>query len=380
MTFVVNMVIRSTHISGVSTRAEAIAWMNGVRIGNAKWDPWISTVTHYYNGCLPSYSCWSSRYARYRDYTQNVYNEMGASFWSTANDYGAAYSAQSFPLAAMPLQLYPGQQQSGYIEMRNTGTATWRPGETFLGTTQPRDGASPLVGPDWVSPSRAATVDSAVAPGDVGRFAFTLQGPDTLGDYTQFFNLVEEGVTWFSQQGGPPDNQLEVAVTVVASPPCADGTPDHWTCDGSDRVKCVGGAVMRETCAHGCTSDATGASCAPAPDDADGDGYDSSTDCDDGDPSVHPGAMEICGDGIDQNCDGADQPCMLPETDGGTAFVSGGDDASAPQADGGVGGGGGSYGGRALSSGCSAAPGRTGGSAVFLLFAGALALMRRRRP
>jgi|GEM_PF-653590 len=79
--FVVAMVIRSAHISGVSTRAEAIAWINGVRIGNSRWSAWITTVTHYYNGCAPGYSCYSSRYARYRDHTSGIYYEMGASFW-----------------------------------------------------------------------------------------------------------------------------------------------------------------------------------------------------------------------------------------------------------------------------------------------------------
>ena len=38
--------------------------------------------------------------------------------------------------------------------------------------------------------------------------------------------------------------------------------------------------------------------------DVDGDGYGESEDCDDQDPSVHPGAAELCDDGVDNDCDG----------------------------------------------------------------------------
>ncbi|MEZ4270649.1 MAG: putative metal-binding motif-containing protein [Myxococcota bacterium] len=58
--------------------------------------------------------------------------------------------------------------------------------------------------------------------------------------------------------------------------------------------------------------------------DADGDGFTDiacgGTDCDDASPDVHPTSVELCGDGIDNDCDGAidpsDSACQEPKADG----------------------------------------------------------------
>jgi hypothetical protein len=71
--------------------------------------------------------------------------------------------------------------------------------------------------------------------------------------------------------------------------------------------------------------------------DNDGDGYQSYEDCNDYDPTIHPGAPDPAGDGIDQNCDGMDGG---GGSGGGGSGGEGGNASSSSSGAGGSGGGG----------------------------------------
>lgn len=93
--------------------------------------------------------------------------------------------------------------------------------------------------------------------------------------------------------GGDDCNDSDSSIHPGASEICGDGIDQN--CDGQD-----------QTCGQ-CH-------------DADSDGFEDSScggnDCDDSQASVHPGAAEICGDGIDQDCDGQDEQCQCQDMDG----------------------------------------------------------------
>lgn len=148
--------------------------------------------------------------------------------------YAASYVSQSFPLASTALKMTAGQTIPSYIEMKNTGGKDWD-SNTRLATSNPRDRMSVFADSTWISPNRLAEVKGTVAPGGTYKFQFDLHAPDKPGTYYEYFNLVEDGVAWFSDpgQGGPPDNDLEVQVEVVAAPPTHDAGADGATGSGS---------------------------------------------------------------------------------------------------------------------------------------------------
>ncbi len=111
-----------------------------------------------------------------------------------------------------------------------------------------------------------------------------------------------------------PPGALESCVADCVVTGCdADG-------DCDDDVDCTTNQCLNGSCIYAPDDDrCTGTDkcirfngCCP---DGDGDGYADiacgGSDCDDRDPDVHPGAVEVCGGG-DKNCDGQHRPALLP--------------------------------------------------------------------
>lgn len=148
--------------------------------------------------------------------------------------WAGTFSSQTFPLAYEgAVTLVEGETATGSITLVNSGSGSWTPGVTFLAPT-PRDVASPFADASWVSTTRAATVGASTATGGAGSFSFALHAPDAPGEYTLTFGLVQEGVAWFADDGGPADDLLQVRVVVTAAPIEDTDTPVEDTdTDGS---------------------------------------------------------------------------------------------------------------------------------------------------
>ncbi len=154
--------------------------------------------------------------------------------------------------------------------------------------------------------------------------------PAQIGSWTDSCDSPSILVEWYCDNTGKYCNKMSYAVTGLT---CVDGALVQ-SCTPTN------GGV--EICGNGIDEDCSGADLAcpvtTGCTDADADGYGAAgtdlvgcsasttlADCNDANPNVHPGAAEICGDGFDQDCDGADAVCPTAnctDTDGGQDFFT----------------------------------------------------------
>jgi hypothetical protein len=80
--YAINMVKISAYTTNAETDAKARDWINNFDPANATLrDQWVKTVLRYYNGCQPSWSCWSPRYQTYSDGLRAAIDDTGGVAW-----------------------------------------------------------------------------------------------------------------------------------------------------------------------------------------------------------------------------------------------------------------------------------------------------------
>lgn len=101
------------------------------------------------------------------------------------------------------LSVKQGDSVELWVDIKNTGAATWSntgPNAVKVATIKPRDRQSKLRNSAWLSENRVASfTGTQVAPGEVGRFAFSVTAGAPAGKYREYFGLVAEGVTWLDK-------------------------------------------------------------------------------------------------------------------------------------------------------------------------------------
>jgi lysozyme len=131
-----------------------------------------------------------------------------------ANGYRATVVSLDYPSS-----MTPGGSGQVELVLDNVGARAW--GESIrLGTSVPRDRASAFAASDWDADDRVMAMPQAVPAGETVTLEFTIVAPDEPGDYSEHFNLVAEGVAWFSDTppgGGPADDEIALTITVDPS-------------------------------------------------------------------------------------------------------------------------------------------------------------------
>jgi hypothetical protein len=210
----------------------------------------------------------------------------------------------------------------------------------------------------WDSPtgtSFACTLDgnpvACVADLDVGDGAHILEvsaGISPFGDGLVYHDQTPANRSWTvdsvppdtSISTGPPSATTDSSATLTfsgADP--APGTAMTYECrlDGGQWSRCDTGESQLSSLALGphrfevrATDAAGNVDLSPAIRDwnviadSDGDGFFTPADCDDANGAIHPGAADAPGDGIDQDCSGADAPSpALQPTQRGSGSGSG---------------------------------------------------------
>lgn len=146
----------------------------------------------------------TSKYSIVRNRTNILgHKETGAATscpgpnWDWTKYMGLVLNNASYVSATVPDWIAPNQEFTVTITMKNDGGDTWESSGSdpvTIGTSA----ASPYyVSSDWISNTRASTVDASTPVGSNGTFTFKMKAPATPGAYSQAFQLYRSSVEAF---------------------------------------------------------------------------------------------------------------------------------------------------------------------------------------
>uniref|UniRef100_A0A7C4QX15 Peptidase S8/S53 domain-containing protein n=1 Tax=candidate division CPR3 bacterium TaxID=2268181 RepID=A0A7C4QX15_UNCC3 len=99
------------------------------------------------------------------------------------------------------LKTTPNQTHSLKLTFKNTGSTIWNKNTVKLGTSNPKDRGSLFKTDKWLSPNRVSMKEDYVPIGGLANFEFTILTPNKIGNYSEYFCLVADGIGWMKDIG-----------------------------------------------------------------------------------------------------------------------------------------------------------------------------------
>ena len=183
--------------SDCSSPSVGVGWLwSGTDFFQTTWSTTLADATYYW--CLYAYDgAEGSGWSRCREQSTSKPRTMFA--WLSDNTPSGQVTPATYTVA---------------VQIKNTGSMTW-----------PATGANAVhLSYHWVNSGGSTVVYDGVRtnlPSNIGPdgtvvLNATLEPPSQPGDYTLKWDMVQEGVTWFSQKGAPT---CDISVHVVPNAP-----------------------------------------------------------------------------------------------------------------------------------------------------------------